>query len=178
MEEKIATALLTIERRTEALLQFVSNYKKINQELSPNKSKLSLSEFLNDLYQTATVFGQYEIDNSIAGEVALQIDKNLMLQALTNLIKNAQEASQDAASPKVILKIDKPENDLIIEVIDNGPGVEDSLKDQLFLPFFTTKQEGSGIGLALARKIINLHQGELKYLERDGNTIFQIRLSI
>lgn len=177
-EEKIATALLTIERRTEALLQFVSSYKKINQELSPNKSKISLSEFLNDLSQTATVFGQYEIDNSIADELTLQIDKNLMLQALTNLIKNALEASQDATSPKVILKINKSENDLIIEVIDNGPGVEESLRDQLFLPFFTTKQEGSGIGLALARKIINLHHGEIKYLERDGDTIFQIRLSI
>jgi signal transduction histidine kinase len=96
-------------------------------------------------------------------------DDSLLDQALINLLRNASEAAAGCARPQVWLDARLSERGRpILEIGDNGPGVDEALGDKIFLPFFTTKPDGSGIGLALARQVMLVHKGAITVSTRPG----------
>jgi signal transduction histidine kinase len=111
--------------------------------------------------------------------LALDADPDLLCQVLINLLRNAAEAARLAGpAPAVSLSFARAAGGRVqIEVADNGPGVPESLRQDVFLPFFTTKQHGTGVGLSLARQIILAHRGSIALDEHPGGgALFRILL--
>jgi len=107
-----------------------------------------------------------EVDVAPAS-LEIHADRQLLGQVLVNLVRNAADAVKDSAIPELRLSGKMDLGRVIIRVQDNGPGIADDAMDQVFVPFFTTKREGSGIGLSLSRQIMTAHRGEI-VLESDG----------
>jgi signal transduction histidine kinase len=99
----------------------------------------------------------------------LQADINLLEQVLINLVVNAMEAVKGRDEPKIILSAGQSlDKKITIKVIDNGHGMPDELLDKIFIPFFSTKKNGSGIGLSLCKQILMLHKGTLQVQSAEG----------
>jgi signal transduction histidine kinase len=119
----------------------------------------------------------FELDLEDA-TLEIQADKNMLEQAFINLVKNSVEALKDRKDGLIKVKGSLPERtQVLLEISDNGPGMSPEIQSQIFIPFFTTKQKGTGIGLSIVRKIINMHGGNIHVssLEGKGST-FVIRL--
>jgi signal transduction histidine kinase len=102
-------------------------------------------------------------------DLEIVADKKQVAQVLINLLKNSVEALKNQAGGKIVLKAEINKNNRIfISVTDNGPGIAEDLMDKIFIPFFTTKENGSGIGLSLSRQIMQMHGGSLKLLSVQG----------
>lgn len=103
-------------------------------------------------------------------DLSLEADTNLLKQVLINLVVNAIEAVKDKANPKIILTAYVSNNrKTVIKVADNGNGMPEELIDKIFIPFFSTKKSGSGIGLSLCRQIMMLHKGHVQVRSKEGN---------
>jgi len=108
--------------------------------------------------------------------LTLEIDEEMIGQVLINLIKNAMEALNKTENGKIEVVGKYNGNTITIEVIDNGPGIIPEAIQRIFVPFFTTKKTGSGIGLALSRQIMQMHNGTLGVeSESDVKTVFTMR---
>jgi two-component system, NtrC family, nitrogen regulation sensor histidine kinase NtrY len=111
-----------------------------------------------------------EIDVDVASDgLEVSADKEMLEQMLINLIKNAEQAMDNADGSKVRLsaKISK-RGRIVIDVSDNGPGITDELAEKIFVPFYTTKRDGSGVGLALTRQVMIAHGGSVSLSKTDG----------
>jgi Signal transduction histidine kinase regulating C4-dicarboxylate transport system len=153
--------LQTIHRRSKGLLNFVENYRKLTRIPSPILSPISISDLLNNikkLYSNLPIIYNIEDPNHI-----LLIDRIQIEQVLINLIKNATEACSDQPLPQIkISTFFLPDSKLFtLTISDNGCGILPEVIDKIFVPFFTTKPTGSGIGLSLCKQIINLHGGKI-----------------
>ncbi len=180
-QRNIAISLRGIEGRTSGMLSFVNAYRMVNREISPNKKWMPLADFKDSLEgQVAGLKQQYpsaKVELVLTREEDALIDPDLMNQVLVNLAKNALEATSDKQDACVSIEISGQDRELIIAVADNGDGVSTEMESDIFVPFFTTKKEGTGVGLALSRKIVRAHQGQLTYNRSDGFTKFEIRVS-
>jgi signal transduction histidine kinase len=96
------------------------------------------------------------------------LDLNLIEQVLINLIKNASEALEGTEKPAILIEAGTITESSLISITDNGPGIEPELMDEIFVPFFSTKEEGSGIGLSLSRQIMRLHGGSISIQSSPG----------
>lgn len=176
-QKNIAMSLLAVEERTAGILRFVDAYKKINR---PIKAKLQPVQSKDLLQEVGTLMGKYlqSVKFTVKDEIksALMIDRALIGQVLINLTKNAIEAVNEKANGEVKVNLAREGDALTIVVSDNGPGVKPEDVHHIFVPFFTTKPEGSGVGLALSRKIIKAHGGTLSYSRLKGKTMFNINL--
>ncbi|MGA8852813.1 MAG: ATP-binding protein, partial [Christiangramia sp.] len=102
-------------------------------------------------------------------ELQIEIDTYLMEQVLINLIINAIEASAEKEHPKVQVSADKKlDGRVYISVADNGTGISEEIMEEIFIPFFTTKKEGSGIGLSLSKQIMTMHGGKIQIESNPG----------
>ena len=113
------------------------------------------------------------ISNEIMGR-EIMVDNQLLGQVLINLIKNAKEALIGSKNGEVILEAKLNTSKVEISVSDNGPGIDPDILDKIFVPFFTTKESGSGIGLALSRQIMHAHNGRLEVESSTNGTIFSL----
>ncbi len=180
-QKNIAISLRGIEGRTSGMLSFVNAYRMVNREISPNKKRMPLADFKDSLEgQVAGLKQQYpsaKVELVLTREEDALIDPDLMNQVLVNLAKNALEATSDKQDAYISIEISRQDRELIIAVADNGDGVSTEMEGDIFVPFFTTKKEGTGVGLALSRKIVRAHHGQLIYSRNDGLTKFEIRVS-
>lgn len=180
-QKNVATSLRGIQQRTSGMLSFVNAYRKVNREITVHKAQVSFGAFKSSL--EGQLAGLWQAYPDTALEVrgsqltSLYIDPDLITQVLINLVKNALEASVDQPRPRVVLDFNPDGDALVIAVADNGAGVSEDVKQDIFVPFFTTKKEGSGVGLALSRKIVRAHHGQLTFERKDGFTRFEIRLA-
>ena len=94
-------------------------------------------------------------------EFFVECDKELLSQVFINLIKNSIEALYDRKDPKISIVTDHINERTTVRITDNGTGINPEIMDDIFIPFYTTKKNGSGIGISLARQIIRMHQGKL-----------------
>ena len=109
-------------------------------------------------------------------KVNLDGDESLLELAFINLFKNAIEAVEGHQNPTIELNLYKDGGSVIFQIADNGDGIEEGMLDQIFIPFFTTKAQGSGIGLSLCRQIIVAHRGRIDvHSELGKGTVFKIR---
>ncbi len=170
--------LQAIRRRSEGLMRFVQNYRRLMRLPAPELRPMMLQPLIDDLQKLYPAC-KFSISPE-AGSRILLADQGQIEQVLINLLKNATEACEEQPAPEVALKAEIAENDDIeLCVTDNGPGILPQVMDKIFIPFFTTKQGGSGIGLSLCRQIISRHGGNIRADNRpEGGCIITIQLPI
>ena len=160
--ELMDKAMQTIYRRSKGLVEFVGNYRKLMQIPAPVFDSFHAVEMMNDinnLLQADGIRFSYEINPE---NMTIFADRTQMEQVLINLIKNAWEACSQHQSPEVDVHIFKNEYQrTVIVVSDNGCGILPDVMDRIFVPFFTTKTGGSGIGLSICRQILISHGGNI-----------------
>ncbi len=179
--DDIHEGLKTIESRSKALINFIDAYREYTSIPVPKLKTFFVNELLEEIHGLMKIeIRKSSTDFSYSTQpVSLKInaDENQIQQVLINLVKNAVEAVAENGQGNVRIKagIDK-NNRIFIEVIDNGPGIIPEAIDQIFIPFYTTKKKGSGIGLALSRQIMQLHNGTLTVdSEIDQKTVFTMK---
>jgi two-component system, NtrC family, nitrogen regulation sensor histidine kinase NtrY len=165
--EDLTLGMETIKRRSEGLLKFAETYRNLNMITSPNLQKFHV----RDLFETQhrlmqPTLQQKRIDLEIIlkdPDLQIEADINLIEQVLINLLLNAIEAVKFVDGPRIVLSASQAYNGrILLRVADNGPGIEDDVLDKIFIPFFSTKKNGSGIGLSLCKQIMMLHKGNIQ----------------
>ena len=169
----------TIKRRSEGLLKFAETYRNLNKITTLNLKKVYVRELFGNLHQLMQpTLEQKDIELETIlkdTELQLEIDINLVEQVLINLVVNAIEAIKDSPSPKIVLAAYVSTNHKsVIKIADNGNGMPPELLDKIFVPFFSTKKNGSGIGLSLCKQIMMLHRGNIQVqsVEGEGTAFF------
>ncbi|MCZ6520612.1 MAG: ATP-binding protein [Bacteroidetes bacterium] len=167
--EDLHLAVQTIHRRSLGLIRFVSDFRNLTRIPTPKREPHKVKEIFDQivmLLKTEIKKGRIKINMDITPQsLTINVDKELMEQVLINLIKNAIQAlcAEDDGKDKIIdLRAQQNEkNETTISIKDNGPGIDDEALSKIFIPFFTTKKHGSGIGLSLSKQIIRKHNGTL-----------------
>lgn len=154
----------TIHRRSKGLLGFVENYRKLSRLASPILAPVRVGDLLNDIQKLFPASGRryvYKIEDK---DLQLMVDRSQMEQVLINLLKNASEACAENPRAEICVATSySAENQIFqLSVTDNGCGILPDVLDKIFIPFFTTKPTGSGIGLTLCKQIVALHGGSLQ----------------
>jgi len=166
-------ALETIHRRSEGLLRFAETYRNLNQKIVPKKQVSNLYELINSVHSLMNPsLLQKGITFSIKSdnpEVVTEIDRDLIEQVIINFITNATYAAKEKEHPEIYIFSGKDsEGCPYITVADNGKGIPDDIRDKIFIPFFSTKKNGNGIGLSISREIVKLHNGKIHVQSQDG----------
>ena len=178
--DDISLGISTIRKRSENLLKFADTYRQL--------AKVSLTSFskfyIRDLFEGVEILLEHQIEQQniefdvVIKKIELMIEGDMVLieQVLINLIINAIDAVTNQQNPKITLSVfQNNHQQVIIEVRDNGVGMSDELIDKIFIPFFTSKTNGSGIGLSLSKQIMALHKGTITVnsVEKQG-TAFRL----
>ncbi|OEK04591.1 hypothetical protein BFP71_14110 [Roseivirga misakiensis] len=175
-QKNVAKSLEAIEVRTEGMLKFVEAYKQINRPVAPHLELVQSKELLDSLSSLMQPEDAISIVYEDNFNGPLKIDRHLMTQVLINLIKNALDAVRAVNNASIWVNVSKIDERMLIQVIDNGAGVSEDRVQEIFVPFYTTKADGSGIGLALSRNIVRAHGGTLTYSRDSGLTRFVVGL--
>jgi nitrogen fixation/metabolism regulation signal transduction histidine kinase len=178
--ENLRDAVATVARRSGSLTHFVDSYRQITRLSPPEKKRVRLA----DLFESASQLAAAEWPGRKADlswqvnpdELDVYADRDLLEPVLLNLLRNAWQATalQPDRSIQLTGRLNR-RNNVVIEVSDNGPGVPDSLATKIFVPFFTTKESGSGVGLALARQVMIAHGGFIRlHRNESGGASFSL----
>lgn len=164
--ESLIEGLNVITQRANNLTEFVNSYKKIARLPAPQKQKTSIIALLD---KVTPLFQKHKIIIESQQDHLLDIDPVQIEQVLINLLKNAIEANQEAKSESgIAINWQVTHNAFRLTIADNGIGI--SNLDNLFVPFYTTKKQGSGIGLVLCRQILEVHNGQLTLTNKPDNS--------
>lgn len=175
--DDLLMALQATNRKSNGLLQFVENYRKLQRISKPQFEDVRIGDLVADLQHLYpdSIF-HYEIENE---DQRLLMDRSQIEQVLINLLKNAQEAVEKEEAPYVRLttRLSNNKRDFIISITDNGKGILPEVMERIFVPFFTTKTSGSGIGLSICKQIVTLHGGTITASSKPGEkTTFSVVL--
>ena len=162
MDERADSALAVIHRRSKGLLEFVNNYRKLTRIPQPQMESVPVQEYFNDLEQ---FYGDRIRCNVSPSALKVYADPRQLMQVLVNLVKNASEASDGVIELNASRMAD---GNIEISVRDYGHGILPEVMDSIFVPFFTTKAQGSGIGLSLCKQIVKQHRGRLQVKSSPG----------
>lgn len=163
--ESFVTGLKAIKTRSRGLSDFVEKYRSLAKLPEPNFSLFKAINFIDNIIQLKKneieQFGISIEQNIEPSDLVLNGDRQMLEQVLLNLIQNSIIALEKIDNPKITIKARIIDNKKQIVVIDNGKGIPPEIMDHIFIPFFTTKEKGSGIGLSLSRQIMRLHGGTI-----------------
>ncbi|HPR32107.1 MAG TPA: ATP-binding protein, partial [Prolixibacteraceae bacterium] len=175
--ESTLRGLEVIGERGEGLIRFVNSYRMLTRIPTPHFASVDMSGLFDRLsilvsplktdYRVPILFVNPDPDFPVT------IDEQLMVQVIINLVKNAAEALKSTPNPQIEVTCRKKaggENE--ISVCDNGPGIAEEISEEIFVPFFTTKDGGTGVGLSHSRQIVKLHGGSIHFQSRPGKTTF------
>ncbi len=162
----IHLSLQTISKRSEGLIHFVKEFRSLTAIPKPRPAQInvrSLFDELTVLHKRDLADREIQLITSVYPEdLTLSADKNMIEQVLINLIRNAIQSFEDQHDKQVEIKAYVNEKSrAVISIKDNGTGIDPEAMEKIFIPFFTTKKTGSGIGLSLSRQIMRQHQGTL-----------------
>jgi len=170
--EDIISSLKTIENRSKGLLKFVSSYKQLTRIPKPDIKEVNLTELVNHchtlLKQKFKELNIHFTFNKSDQEFNCFADYDLIEQVMINLLLNAIDALKNQENPTISVDIQYELNKCKISIKDNGKGIDPEEMDKIFIPFYTTKKEGSGIGLSLSRQIMRLHKGNIQVNSEQG----------
>jgi len=179
--EDIHLAVQTIQRRSDGLIRFVNDFRSLTHTPEPKFQIVSVMQ----LFEQISILLKHEIEtnhikfiiNVKPQNLALSIDPELIQQVLINLIKNAVQALEDRENKIIeLLAYQDEKNNTLFVLKDNGPGIEEEAQTKIFIPFFTTKKSGSGIGLSLSRQIMRQHNASISVKSKvDEGTEFTLR---
>lgn len=177
-QQDIADGLDTIQRRSSGLVHFVDAYRNFTSIPKPNFGEVLVKQLLGRVAQLLrNDYRDVGIDCRVEPDhLSVQADVELIEMVLINLTKNAAEVL--TTRPEAMIRLHSyadAHSHVVIEVIDNGPGIVPEALDKIFIPFYTTKRNGSGIGLSWSRQIMHLHKGTLNVKSKPGETIFTMR---
>ena len=127
---------------------------------------------MNPLFKEKNI----EVVNNITFKRYIQVDSQQIEQVLINLLTNSFHAVKDNLQKQIFISAEAKENRIFIKISDNGNGIEKEIENKIFLPFFTTRPAGAGIGLTLSKNIIEAHGGYISHKNEDGKTVFEISL--
>lgn len=171
--EDMRYSIRTIQERSRGLLHFLDDYRKLTKIPRANLERQALPQLIRSIEQLMkSELGNRNIQLTIGEmppQVQLMIDSNLIQQVLINLLTNAIHAVEEVADPKIQMVFEDYEEYFTVKIVDNGHGIDEDKIDQVFVPFFSTKQEGSGIGLSLCRNIMYMHKGTISFDASHGN---------
>jgi two-component system, NtrC family, nitrogen regulation sensor histidine kinase NtrY len=175
--------LHSIEKRNKGLIGFVQSYRSLTRIQKPVFTKvdiesmfMNISRLVKEELETAHI--RLFIVVNPAG-LSLEADEKLLEQVLINLINNSRHALENTVQPEILISAKADQVQVLIEVKDNGTGIPEDMIGNIFIPFFTTRAEGSGIGLSLSRQIMRLHGGSISVKSRPGvETIFTLKLPL
>ena len=183
--DDIQFAMETIHRRSEGLLRFADTYRSLSKTIIPDMHPVNLHELLQSIYRLMYpslkqkgIMLEVKTDNP---KVDIPLDRNLMEQVIINFITNATNAVKEKEHPNIILfSGESSDSAPYITVADNGCGIPPENRDKIFIPFFSTKKNGSGIGLSLSREIVKLHNATLQIQSKEGEgsaftVLFKVR---
>ncbi|ASU34868.1 ATP-binding protein [Mucilaginibacter xinganensis] len=171
--EDLELGIDTIKRRSEGLLKFTESYRSLNKITKLDLTKImvrNLFESLNRLMRPTLEKKHIELEIILRDPaLSIEADLNLLEQVLINLLVNAIEAVKDREQPLLTLSAELLGNGkTLVKVADNGLGMPPELLDKIFIPFFSTRKTGSGIGLSLCKQIMLLHKGNIQVQSTDG----------
>lgn len=167
--------LETISSTGKALVSFVDSYRKITRIPDPQMALFPVSSLLERILQLnpseKVSITTYIEPDQLTGYG----DEKLLTQVLMNLVKNSMEALGNTAGGKIDITAKKGRTGkILITIADNGPGIPDETAQQIFVPFFTTKEGGSGIGLSISRQILRRHEGNIRIIPSTEGTVFEL----
>ncbi len=179
--DDVRHAVNTIEKRSSGLLNFIENYRKLTRIPKPAFKLVQVKDLfdrveylLKDQFKRSSIKFKKRIDPE---SLTITADPALIEQVLINLCKNSIEAVNGILKPKIKLKAATDgRGNPVIKVSDNGKGITDEVVEKIFIPFFTTKPQGSGIGLSLSRQIVRLHKATIGVSSKPNEkTVFKLR---
>ena len=176
-ELDVKTGLETISDSSKNLIKFVETYRQLSGVAKPVRKALDLRELIDNVIGLNSEFaascGASCVYRPEEDDLMIYADEGQISQILINLIKNALQAG--AKHIDITAKMGR-EDDVIVEVANDGEPIPPAAQEQIFIPFYTTKKEGSGIGLSLARQIMRNHNGSIELLRSDAlQTVFELR---
>ncbi|MDB5124589.1 MAG: zraS 3 [Mucilaginibacter sp.] len=171
--EDLELGIDTIKRRSEGLLKFTESYRSLNKITRLDLTKIlvrNLFETLNSLMRPTFEKKHIELEIILRDPtLAIEADLNLIEQVMINLLVNAVEAVKERNEPRITLSAEvQANNKTLVKVGDNGMGMPPELLDKIFIPFFSTRKAGSGIGLSLCKQIMLLHKGNIQVQSTSG----------
>lgn len=178
--EDIITSLKTIDQRSRTLKEFVQNFRLVGQVPEPRLEKIYAYELIQDiinLFGKELIKENIEVNINIPKNIIVSADRSLTLQVFINLFKNAIEAMRNMKAHKKLAVWTTKEGHRYINILvaDSGTGISQEDIDQIFIPFFTTKKGGSGIGLSISRQIMQKQKGDISVKSDVGiGSIFTI----
>jgi two-component system nitrogen regulation sensor histidine kinase NtrY len=176
----IAEGLQVIEKRSYGLMSFVNNYKSLTTIPKPDFKTVAVEALFKRIkvLRREALSGQGIQLVLKSGDLFIHADPDLLEQILLNLVNNAADACAGVSYPVIELSARAGDHKVIISVADNGSGIDRMHLDKIFIPFFTTKKTGSGIGLSLSKQIMRLHRGNLLLSSAPGKTEFQLEFPV
>lgn len=177
--DDIKSSISTIINRSDHLQVFVENYRKLAMLPTPSKQMTPINALFDDCLRIMTPIlkaENIELISDIHSSRSILIDKNQMEQVIINLITNSVYALKERNEKKMYVSSYTENNRFFITISDNGKGIDPEIQDKVFLPFFTTRKDGAGIGLTLSKNIIEAHGGYLSYQTDEDKTSFVICL--
>lgn len=163
--DRLHRGMEVIHGQCASVKSFLDSYYQLTHLPDPQKTTIEMDEFfghLQDMWNHPSIHIQW------GKGMKVEADEGLLGQVLTNLIKNAREATEGMPDADIRVVATDSGGSPYIQVSDNGPGIPEEIREEIFLPFYTTKQEGTGVGLCLSRQIMRLHGGDLKLLPTHG----------
>jgi len=176
----IEMGISTIKKRSEGLLKFTETYRSLSKITKANVTKvllIDLFEHVQQLMQPTLEKKKINLEIVLRDPfLTLEADSSLIEQVLINLLLNAIDAVKDTEQPKITISADTAINGkTTVKISDNGAGIKQELLDKIFIPFFSTKKTGSGIGLSLCKQVMMLHKGNMQVQSIEGEgTVFSL----
>ncbi len=175
--EELSKGLQIIKKRSSHLNTFVSTYRQLSELPLPEKTLIDFSETIrNTLELFAQEFKENKINLNFQHEENVQLlaDKQQLEQVIINLISNCMYALKDVENPTISIHITTNTNRVHVTISDNGIGISQKIKNNIFIPYFTTRKDGSGIGLTLTKSIVEAHDGTIYFKSENGLTTFTL----
>lgn len=169
----------TINSRSKDLMRFISEYKKLTKVEAPVFEKINISELLHQLEKLFAneleKSGVFMIINKEQGLSPIRADKEMVMRVLINLVRNAIQAARKIKEAEINIEAGNHTNGILLKIKDNGEGIPSEILPEIFIPFFTTRKQGSGVGLSICRRIMQLHAGSINVDSEPGKgTVFTL----
>jgi len=163
----VKDAVDTVARRSDGLMGFVSSYRRLMRLPEPDRTRFRVADLLDDAARIAAINWPERaislVRSTQPSELDVHADRQMLEQVLINLLQNAEHALSESGGTVTLSARLNPHGHVSIEVMDNGPGIPDDVAARMFVPFYTTRKDGSGVGLALSRQIMNAHGGTISF---------------
>ena len=167
--EKIDNLVSSIVEQIDGLTRIANEFSSFAKMPNPKVDEIELIALIKPLMALFGEANELQIDLEVnQSSIHIKADKDMVLRIFNNLIKNSVQATNGIESPKIQLSIQDLKDTIQISVSDNGKGISEEEKQHIFVPYFTTKSTGTGLGLAMVKQMVEIHHGEI-YFESTPN---------